>query len=137
MPVTYAIRGSLLRLDLIGEYEPEDVIQALHDGLTDPACPDPVAFLVDVSRSTSLESRSPTQIRHLVEALTPYADRVGGRCAVLAVRDVHFGLSRMGAAYSGEGGVEAAVFRDEKAAMEWLGVLGRGGSTRPKAENGA
>jgi len=133
MPVTYAVRGSLLRLDLLGDYEPEDAIRALHEGLADPACPDPVCLLVDVSRSTSLETRSPNQIRRLVESLAPHAERIGKRCAVLAIRDVHFGLSRMGAVFSGEGGVESAVFREERAALDWLGVRDRG---EPPADDG-
>jgi hypothetical protein len=120
MPVAYRLDGSLLRLDLEGAYEPEDVIRAFHAGLDDPSCPPRVRLLVDVSRSTSLESRSPTEVRLLTEYLGPYETRIGGRCAVVAVKDVHFGLSRMGAAFSEGVGVEAAVFREEREAIEWL-----------------
>jgi hypothetical protein len=127
MPVTYVFQGSLLRLVPAGEYEVDDLIAAFRAAMADPACPPRCAFLVDVSRSTSLENRTPDQVRHLAGALKPYATRLGGRCAVIAVRDVHYGLSRMGAAFTAAFGVEATVFRDEPSALAWLGVSTAGG----------
>lgn len=129
MPATYSIRGPLLRLDLIGDYEIDDIVRTFHGALADPSCPARFDFLVDVSRSTSLETRTPEDVRRLAEALQPHATRIGGKCAVIAVRDVHYGLSRMGAAFSAEVGVEAQVFRDERTALAWLGVDPRPGGT--------
>jgi hypothetical protein len=122
MPVTYSLIGSLLTLNLEGQYEPGDIIAQFQAGLADPRCPGQVALLVDVSQSESLETRAPQEIRQVAEYLKPYRERIGGRCAIVATRDVHFGLSSMGAAYSEGVGVEAAVFRDSKSALEWLGV---------------
>ncbi|HKW51539.1 MAG TPA: hypothetical protein VJQ53_07390 [Candidatus Eisenbacteria bacterium] len=122
MPVTYALEGSLLKLTLVGTYEPADIIAQFLAALADPKCPDQVALLVDVTRSESLETRAPHEIRQVAEQLGPYRERIGGRCAVVAERDVHFGLSSMGIVYSEGVGVEAAVFRDTKSALEWLRV---------------
>jgi len=122
MPVTYELDGSLLKLVLEGRYEPGDVVAQFLAGLADPSCPDHVALLVDVTRSESLETRAPHEIRLVAEQLGPYRERIGGRCAVVAARDVHFGLSSMGIVYSEGVGVEAAVFRDTKSALEWLRV---------------
>lgn len=122
MAVSYSLKGSLLQLDLEGTYAPEDVARQFLAGLADPACPDPVSLLVDVRRSESLGARSPGQIRYVAEFLGTYAKRIGGRCAVIAVEDIHFGLGRMGSVYSEGVGVEAAIFRDEDAARQWLGV---------------
>lgn len=122
MPVTYSLIGSILKLNLEGQYEPGDIIAQFQAGLADPRCPGQVALLIDVTDSESLETREPQQIRHVAEYLGPYRERIGGRCAVVAARDVHFGLSSMGVVYSESVGIEAAVFRDSKSALEWLGV---------------
>ena len=122
MPVTYALEGSLLRLNLEGQYEPGDILSQFLAGLADPKCPGEVALLLDVTRSESLETRTPQEVRVVAEHLGPYRERIRGRCAVVAARDVHFGLSSMGMAYSEGVGVEAAVFRDTKSALEWLRV---------------
>lgn len=121
MAVSYAIEGGLLRLTFEGKYAPEDIIREFLAGLADPACPNPVPLLVDVTRSESLATRVPQEIRHVAEYLGPYAGRIGGRCAVVANKDLYFGLSRMGSVYSEGVGVKASVFRDVPAALEWLG----------------
>jgi len=122
MPVTYALVGPLLKLDLEGRYKPRDIVEQFLAGLADPSCPSEVALLVDVTRSQSLETRAPREIRHIAQFLGRYRARIGGRCAVVAKTDVHFGLSKMGSAYSEAVGVRAAVFRDSRSALDWLGV---------------
>jgi hypothetical protein len=120
LPVSYALSGALLRLDLKGQYEPKDIIEQFLAGLADPGCPKKVSLLVDVTRSVVLETRAAQEIRRIAEFLAPYRDRIG-RCAVIAERDVHFGLGRVGSAYSEDVGVEAGVFRDLESALRWLG----------------
>ncbi len=122
MPVSYMLEGALLRLDLEGEYEPKDIIRQFLAGLGDPGCPEKVALLVDATRSTSLEKRAPEEIGRVAEFLGAYVERIGGRCAVVASSDVHFGMSRMGSVFSAGVGVDAQVFRDPDAALAWLGV---------------
>ena len=122
MPVTYSLEGTLLRLTLSGTYEPQDIVSEFQAALADPLCPDPVSLLVDVTRSESLADRHPSQIRYVAEFLGPYAKRIQGRCAVVAVEDLHFGLGRMGSVYSENVGVEAVIFRDPNEARRWLGV---------------
>ena len=122
MPVTYALVGPLLKLDLEGRYRPKDIVAQFLAGLADPSCPNRVALLLDVTRSESLETRAPHEIRRIAQFLGPYHARIGGRCAVVARTDVHFGLSKMGSVHSEAVGVRAAVFRDCKSALDWLGV---------------
>jgi hypothetical protein len=62
--------------------------------------------------------------------------RIGGRCAVVAQSDVHFGMSRMGTAYSENVGVVARVFREPEAALAWLGVEPSLGRARDADGNG-
>ena len=120
MPVSYTLEGALLRLDLEGQYEPQDVIEQFLAGLGAPGCPERVALLVDTTRSTSLEKRAPHEIGRVAQFLGEYVNRIGGRCAVVASSDVHFGMSRMGSVFSADVGVEAKVFRDPETALEWL-----------------
>ncbi len=122
MPVTYSVQGSLLRLQLVGQYEPDDVIKTFVNAMNDPACPTPVALLVDVRKSETLASAAIGDIRRVAEYIGPFAGRVGGRVAVVASSDVHFGLSRLGSVYSESVGVEAQVFRDVESAVAWLGT---------------
>ena len=122
MPVTYTLSGSILRMDFIGKYEPQEIIDQFQAALADPRCPTSVALLVDVTQSESLETRAPHEIRIVAEALGPHRERIGGRCAVIAKKDVHFGLSKMGSVFSEGVGVETGVFRNAESALEWLGV---------------
>ena len=120
MPVTYSITGSILRLDLIGTYEPREITAAFLAALADPKCPAEVGFLLDVTRSESLETRPQEDIRRTAEFLAPHAERIRHKVAVVAERDVHFGLSRMGGVYSEGVGIETVVFRDAASAIHWL-----------------
>ena len=122
MPVTYGIQGSVLRIECVGEYEPEDITTAFRTAMEDPNCPKRVALLLDVTRSLSLKGRSPDQIRYVAEFLQPYVERIGGRCAVVVGATLEYGFSRMGSAYSEGIGVASAIFRDADSALEWLGA---------------
>ena len=103
-----------------GQYEVTEVPQAFLAGLADPACPRPVALLLDVRESDMVATRRPDQVREVAEFLAPHAGRIGGRCAVLVSRDSHFGMARMGAVYAEHVGVEVNVFRSEEEALAWL-----------------
>jgi len=122
MPVVHAWEGTLLRMSFVGTYEPDDIIRQLEEALTEAPPLEKIALLVDTTRSEVLGTRSPGQIRHVAQALAPYAERIGGRCAIVAREDIHFGLSRMGSVYSESVGVETEVFRTEDEALAWLGV---------------
>ena len=122
MPVVHAWEGTLLRMSFVGTYEPDDIIRQLEEALTEAPPLEKIALLVDTTRSEVLGTRSPSQIRHVAQALAPYAERIGGRCAIVAREDIHFGLSRMGSVYSESVGVETEVFRTEDEALAWLAV---------------
>jgi hypothetical protein len=126
MPVTYEIAGGRVRMTLAGAYAPGDVTATFLAALDDPRCPRPARLLMDVSDSRALATRPADDIRKVAEFLGPYADRIGGRCAVVAPTDVMVGLSQMGAVHTGRVGVETRVFRDEAAAVEWLESDGGG-----------
>ena len=120
MSVEYSWDGPLLRLDLIGTTEPDEVIRQFKVALADPQATEKVALLLDTTRSDSMATRTSNEIRLVAEALKPYVGRVQGRCAVIATKDIHFGLSRMGSVYTELIGVDAGVFRTEAEALSWL-----------------
>jgi len=122
MPVSYQLRGRLLKLECVGTYESDEIARQFVTAMADPACPNQVALLLDVTRSESLATRPAPDIRRVAEFLKDYSGKIGGRCAVVAESDVHFGLSRLGSVYSEGIGVEARAFRDLGGAMKWLGV---------------
>ena len=127
MPVMYTIQGRLLRMDLVGNYAPQDVPRVFLAALDDPACPRPAALLLDVALSDSLAKHVPEEIRRVAEFLGPFSERIGGQVAVVATSNAHFGLSQMGAVFSEGVGVKARVFRNREDALQWLGL--RGGAT--------
>src|SRR5262245_56205250 len=120
MPIQYSIHDGLLTMEFVGVYESREIIRQFIEAMRDPKCPQPVALLVDVSRSDSLASRPHEEIRMVAEFLGPYADRIGGRCAVVAPADLHYHLSQMGAIHSRRAGVDAQVFRASEDARGWL-----------------
>jgi len=120
MPVTWSLDGDLVQLSLEGHYQPEDIIEAFLSALADPRCPEEFSLLLDTTRSQSLDTRSPQQIRQVAEYLGPYRKRIRGRCAVVVDTDLHYGLGRMGSAYSESVGVDAWVFRSRAEALHFL-----------------
>lgn len=131
MPVTWSIEGDLVRMNFEGHYEPKDIIDSFEAALTDPRCPEEFFMLVDATKSESLGKRSPSDIRYVAEYLGPYRNRIHGRVAVVARSGLHFGLSRMGSAYSDNVGVTADVFLTIPEALEWL----RSGKAPPESKN--
>jgi hypothetical protein len=120
MPVTYTLDSGLLVITATGSYPPDEVIQAFHRAIADPACPNPVALLYDPSASADLAGRTPAQIRMVANFLKPHAERIGRRLGVVVGNDVQFGLSRVGAVFAEAIGVEARIFRSAAEAREWL-----------------
>ena len=120
MGVEYQIQDGVLIMSFVDRYQADDVTECFLAALKDPACPQPVALLVDVSRSEVLAERPASEIKRVAEFLGPYADRIGGRCAVVAPADVHFGLSQMGSVHTERVGVTSRVFRTREQAVAWL-----------------
>jgi len=120
MGVEYQFKDGVLMMSFAGQYGPGEVTERFLAAMEDPACPRPVALLVDVSRSESLATRPSEEIKRVAKFLGPYADRIGGRCAVVAPADVQFGLSQMGSVHSEGVGVTSRVFRSREDALAWL-----------------
>jgi hypothetical protein len=76
--------------------------------------------------------RSSAEIRHVAEYLGPYRERIRGRCAIVVSTDLHFGLSRMGSAYSEKTWAWTRAFFDPRT-RPWTGYGEGRGQTPPTA----
>lgn len=119
MSATYRLNDDVVEMTLNGTTGIDEVIQTFHKALDDSNTPEEFVLLVDVRESSSLATRSTSEIIKVAEYLGPFQDRVK-RCAVLATENIHFGLSRLGAVYSETAGVMTSVFRDKEEAIDWL-----------------
>ena len=119
MPVRYTLFYGICRVDLEGEYEPKDIVQAYLDATADPDFPEVPKFLFDVTKSKEFSKRDPETIRNIAHYLGERS-KDGEQCAIVAEKEVHYGLSRMAAAMAEMGGSEVQVFSTVKEAMAWL-----------------
>lgn len=120
MTVHYTITGNLFRLHMEGNYTPEDIIETYNAALKDPRLPKDARFIFDVSKSEEMATRETAVIKSIARYFAEHSDIVGRRCAILAVKPVHFGLSRMAATVAELRGAEVRVFNNEADAISWL-----------------
>jgi hypothetical protein len=124
LPVTYVIKRKLLKITCCEASSPQDLKDIFVKALADPACPDKVAFLLDVSNSTSIAHRTAGEIFEFARFVVLHSKKLANRCAVLASSDIQYGLCRMGSAYIENYGINAEVFRNLDEALHWLGING-------------
>ena len=120
MPVRYTFSGNLFRLNLEGSYTPEEIMKMFMNALDDPLFPEEARFLLDVRKSSVLSERSFNDIKSVAQFFAAHSDRVSGYCAIVADKEVHYGLSRMGASLAEISGTKVEVFRDINEAILWL-----------------
>jgi len=121
MPVVYEIdkfRG-LIRTRCNGPVTLEEVLGHFRALEHDPACPDRLDVLLDLTAMASKPDRGELQ------DVRSEMDRISGRvrfgaCAVVVSSDVMFGMSRMFTSLAGSYFRDAQVFRATSDAEEWL-----------------
>lgn len=121
MPITYHIDGAkrLIHTRCVGPVTPVDVSEHFAVLIEDPACPDQLDVLLDLSEMTSLPASD--QLRDVTLTIARIRERVRfGRCAIIAPQDALFGMSRMFAVYAEEYFVAAQVFRAMHDGALWL-----------------
>ncbi|HLF14388.1 MAG TPA: STAS/SEC14 domain-containing protein [Bacteroidota bacterium] len=121
MPVTYTIDkpSKFIHTRCVGEVSFDEVIGHFDTLIRDPDCPDRLDVLLDMSEMTSIpESEQLWAVARKIEATV---SRVRfGRCAIVAVREVLFGMTRMFEAIA-EGQFSAVrAFRSMDEAQGWL-----------------
>jgi len=85
---------------------------------------DPTMDLVVDLRRADSSNRSQEAIQEFAGYLKKWMQKTDkrSRVAVIAPRDVSFGLARMYEAYADSAHKDFTVFRDEDTAVEWLGI---------------
>ena len=119
MPVTYRFAGDVLDISAVGSYEPDEVTRAFRDAIADADRPPLRALLYDVRESAVIATRSTPDVQAAItffQSLGPY---IGGRVALLAAADAGYGVMRMVSGWAEAAGLEAQVFRDRDAALDW------------------
>lgn len=120
MPVTYHYDTNIVVLALVGEYSVDELHSALLKSLEDPQCPSKPCLLIDLTASESIQKRSSDQVNSMARFVGSLGQRFSNRIAMVASRDLHFGLVRMGSAGAEERGVHTEVFRNIQDARKWL-----------------
>jgi hypothetical protein len=121
MPVSYEIdkaRG-LVHTRLVGALTVDEMVGHFQELEDDPEAPASLDVLLDL---TELEMVPDTaQLRTVTKELARVYQRVHFRaCAIVALRDVLFGMSRMFEVFASERFVVTRTFRDIDEARAWL-----------------
>jgi hypothetical protein len=121
MPITFSIdmRASLIRTIGVGDVTPAEV----DDHFTELSKVWPrgakLDVLLDLSGCTSLPEI--LQLRAVVSRIQMFGGRKRfGICAIVATRELLYGLLRVFELLASHGFVAVRVFRNESAAMVWL-----------------
>jgi hypothetical protein len=117
--LNYAFDDGVLTVDTRGRYTVDAYLALMDRALSDPACPRRVCVLVDSSHTGVV--RRPDEMRQVADHLAGFSGRITA-LAVLAPRDVHFGLTRIAAARGEAQGLLIEAFRDRNEALAWLGA---------------
>ena len=120
MPVNSEFQEGIIVLRMIGVLAPQEIKYALLQALKDSRSSRAVGLLFDVSRSTSLRSRSAAEVIEMAYFLSQHGDAFAKRVALVAFEDFPFGMMRMAQVTLWREGLAAEVFREETAARKWL-----------------
>jgi hypothetical protein len=120
MPVKYRFSKNLFIVTLKGSYTPEEMMTTFLKALDDPSFPKNAQFLMDVRESSELGKRDVGVIRAVAQFFATHSERVGYRCAIVANKTVHYGQSRMAAAFAEIDGATVEVFIEVDDAISWL-----------------
>jgi hypothetical protein len=121
MPVTYEIdkaRG-VIWTRCIGIATLDEMLGHFRELEQDPDCPESLDVLLDLTEMESVPASG--QLRTVTEAMGRIYQRVHfNACAIVAPRDVLFGMMRMWEVFAGEQFRVSRTFRDLGEARAWL-----------------
>ena len=105
---------------ITGELSLEDVMQGMVTLFTSPKFRPDMAILVDISDG-SAKTLSQEDIDEFVNLTRAMGDKRGsGRSAILAAKDLDYGIGRIIQALLDDTTRALRVFRDRQAAIDWL-----------------
>ena len=118
--VVHRISDDVVFLTYTGKITGREIIRARGAFLNDPGYRMGTSFLVDFT-GASLELMNYSEVRIVADHGMSIDARLGKhRTAVVAPRDLEFGVSRMFQVLGQRPNLTYAVFRDEESALDWL-----------------
>jgi hypothetical protein len=124
MPVTYAFdqESCLIHTRCTGQVTFQEVMAHFRQLESDSARPPRLHVLLDLSQQQTEPTRE--QLWSVVAEVERLRDKVRwGACAIVASRDVLFGVGRMFQAFTGAYFSDSNVFRDLEQAEHWLASI--------------
>ena len=121
MPVTYAIDvpRAIIRTRCTGQTLLAEVLNHFSELAQDPACPERLSVLLDLSQMSGLPQSS--QLHLVADAIRAVNHRVQfDACAIIAPQDAVFGMLRMFSVFDEHYFNSISVFRTAKEAESWL-----------------
>lgn len=121
MPVVYDLNpeSGLIHTRCVGELQFEEVLRHFEELENDPSLPARLDVLLDLDEAESVPETE--ELQAVVGRMAALESKVKwGACAIVATRDVLFGMSRMFQVLSEGRFVTSRVFRDRQEAEAWL-----------------
>jgi hypothetical protein len=119
--ITHTIADGIVYLEYFGKVTSHHIIQSREAFLADPDYAVGMSFLVDLS-GASLESLTLDELRRVGDHGRNIDERLGNHCtAIVAPRDLEYGVSRMFEILGERPNLRLQVFRDRGEALAWLG----------------
>ena len=121
MPVKYQIdtANAVIRTECVGDVTLDEVVNHFRELVRDPNCPERLDVLLDLREQSSIPESE--QLRVVSREVARAGGRVQfGVCAIVAPRDVLYGMLRMFQVFSEAHFREAQVFRTLAEAELWL-----------------
>ena len=120
MAAGYRLDGRLFVLELEGSYTMDDLLEACHQAIADPAFPEDALALMDVRTSTSLKDRSAADLRYMAQQLAQLSANFGARLAIATGNQLYYGMMRMAEVFSETSGMSVRAFITFEEAKAWL-----------------
>jgi len=141
VPIDCDISGSVVLTRAYGDVSFEEIQAHIERLIVHSGLPAPYLELYDTRTVTGYDL-STRDLRQLAARATELGARVRwGRVAIVAARDLIFGIGRMFEAFTEHSLIEFRVFRELEEAEEWLSWVetqrpprGANGDTAPAAE---
>ncbi len=118
--ITHTIADGIVYLEYVGAVRSHHIVQSREAFLADPNYAAGMSFLVDLS-DASFERLTLDELRHAGDHGRSIDERLGKhRTAIVAPRDLEYGVSRMFEILGERPNMSLQVFRDRSDALTWL-----------------
>lgn len=117
MPIAYEFRNGILVIRQTGVTETDEIFRAVGEALRHEDLKPGTCMLWDGRAAENV--RSTSEIREGLARLETITDMLGDRIAILATRDLNYGMGQLTARYAAPQ-KEVRIFESEDAAIAWL-----------------